>query len=146
MRCDYKACVNQAVSGKQWCIYHDPALPQKRLDSTLPNDSYEFVDLSTIPSTTRFNQAAADLVKAVRSLPAGKGMRVMVKVFSKPTLNTVLRYGQDGGARVGLRLVGDVAYLWKMTEAELLKVQEKSDRLAKARANGARMGRKKKEV
>lgn len=137
MRCESKACVNQAVSGKAFCIYHDPALPAKQAASVLPSDTFEFVPLDQVPSTARFNQVAADLVKAARAAD-GKALKVKVKVFSKITLNTAVRYSLVGGPRIGLRIVGEAGYLWKLRPEELEKMQAKSARMVNARSKRAK--------
>jgi hypothetical protein len=133
MRCDFKACVNQAVSGKSYCIYHDPELKIRQQSSVLPSEAFEFVPIGDVPSTARFSQAAADLVKAARSAE-GKALKVKTKVFGKITLNTAVRYSLSGGARIGLRIVGEVAYLWKLRPEELKKIEEKSKRMINARS------------
>lgn len=124
--CAFKGCVYQAVSGQTLCQMHR-TIPAK------PNDDFEIVAIAAVPRSGHFKQAAADLVGAVKSLGEGHALKVKLAKCSKPTLITAQRYALDEKLRIGLRIVNDVAYLWKLSAAEIEKSQAKGQRLRDSR-------------
>lgn len=143
MRCEQKACPNPAADGSTYCIAHH-AERQKTQQSTAFRQAVEdeakdclIVSLGEIPAP-RANEASMSLLKAVEALGDGKAMKLRLRKFSKPTLLTTQRYALVKGLRVGLRYVGEWAYMWKMTPEQIKQVEVKAERLRTARAKRGR--------
>jgi hypothetical protein len=130
-RCDEKACPYYAVSGQTKCLQHAPRAVPKA--PTTDTDGFSFVTMSDVPTTARYNEAAGKLFAAVKASQPGHALKVSMKIFNKVTLLTAQRYALATKLRIGVRIVGDNGYLWKLSEAEIASVEKKGQRLRDAR-------------
>jgi hypothetical protein len=130
-RCDEKGCPYFAESGQTKCTMHKPrAVPKAPAVDT---EGYSFVSMSDVPTNARYNEAAGKLFAAVKASQPGHALKVSMKIFKKMTLTTAQRYALAGGLRIGVRIVGESGYLWKLSETEIKAVEVKGERLRKAR-------------
>ena len=131
MRCEYKACASPATPNSKFCAYHAkeqqvvPAQPIVEPDE-------QIVSIAAIPHA-RSNEVSLDLLKAVKALSATNAMKVRLRKFPKTSLLTMQRYGLTEGLRIGVRFVGDWAYLWKLTPEQIKAAEDKAARLVSAR-------------
>lgn len=131
-RCDEKGCPYYAVQGEAKCLQHKPRAVPKA--ATVESDGYAFVSMSEVPTTARYNEAAGKLFAAVKASQAGHALKVSMAKFKKVTLTTAQRYALAGGLRIGVRIVGESGYLWKLSETEIKAVELKGERLRLARS------------
>lgn len=131
-RCEQKACPYYAVEGEKLCLQHRPARVLKV--SNFEEEGYAFVSMNEVPTNARYNEAAGKLYAAVKVSTVGNALKVSMKTFKKVTLNTARRYALEAGLRIGVRVVGEVGYLWKLNDSELKAVAAKGDRMRAARA------------
>ena len=130
-RCDEKGCPYYAESGQTKCVQHRVrAVP---LAAQIDKDGFAFVPMSDVPKNARYNEAAGKLFAAVKAAQAGHALKVSMKTFKKMTLVTAQRYALAGGLRIGVRIVGESGWLWRLSETEIKAVEVKADRLRKAR-------------
>lgn len=134
MRCEAKACVNQALEGGKYCLHHrletqrQPAPPP----ATASDDEIVVINVSDIPAP-RTNEAALSLLNTIKKFGDGKALKVKQKKFSKPCLMTTQRYALTQGLRIGVRFIGEWAYIWKLTPEQVKAAEQKAERLVKAR-------------
>jgi hypothetical protein len=131
MHCDEKGCVYMAVEGDKKCLMHKPRAVPKA--PTAESDGYAIVTMSEVPSNARYNEAAGKLYAAVKALQAGHALKVSMKIVKKVILTTAQRYALAGNLRIGVRIVGESGYLWKLSEQEIKSVEQKGERMRKAR-------------
>jgi hypothetical protein len=103
--------------------------------ATVETDGYAFVSMSEVPTNARYNEAAGKLFAAVKASQPGHALKVSMGKFKKVTLMTAQRYALAGGLRIGVRIVGESGYLWKLSETELKAVEQKAERMRVARAS-----------
>jgi len=127
MRCESKACPHEAMAGSRFCVNHrpDPVRPLGEEDTLI-------VKIEEIPAAHQ-NAVATDLLKAVLALQPTNAMKVRLRKFSKPNLFCTQRYALAKGVRIGVRITGEWAYLWKLSAAEISAADQKADRMRKAR-------------
>jgi len=70
----------------------------------------------------------------VKALQPDNALKVRIRKFSKQTLTCTRRYALLQNLRIGLRFVGEWAYLWKMTDEQIKAAEKKAERLVAARA------------
>ena len=130
-KCDVPGCSYLAVSGDTKCLQHKPkATPT---DPSTARDGFAWVSMSDVPTTARFNEAANKLYAAIKIAQPGHALKVSMEKFDKGTLTCAQRYALAGGLRIGVRIVGLSGYLWKMTPEQIAAVEQKGERLRKAR-------------
>jgi hypothetical protein len=135
-RCEFKGCVYQTTTPtEKFCIQHrSQAASIKRARPSNDEGAPEIVSISEVPSTARFNQAAANLLKAVKALTLDHALKISLSKISKPTVTCTQRYALLEKLRIGIRFSGDVAFLWKLTEEQLKAVEKKAARMAEIRS------------
>jgi hypothetical protein len=131
-RCDEKACPYYAVEGETKCLIHKPKKVAV-LNADFEREGFTFVSMSEVPTSARYNEGAANLLAAVKNTQPGHALKVSMTTFKRITLLTAQRYALAGKLRIGVRIVGSVGYLWKLSEAEIKAVESKGERLRKAR-------------
>jgi roadblock/LC7 domain-containing protein len=136
IRCEVKGCPYFAVEGQKLCLQHKPAAVAMR--GKFEEEGYAFVSLYEIPTSARYNEAAGKLLAAVKASQLGHALKVSMAKFKKITLVTAQRYALAGGLRIGVRIVGETGYLWKLNEAEIKAVEQKGDKVRKAREKKGR--------
>jgi hypothetical protein len=130
-RCARDGCTYLAASGETYCIQHRTAkVPTK---TSFEEDGYTFVDMKDVPTNARYNEAAGRLFAAVKACPDRQALKLSMKTFKKITLLTAQRYALAGGLRIGVRIVGETGYLWKLSESEIESVKKKGERMSAAR-------------
>lgn len=132
MRCEFKACPQQAIGITKFCVNHQPE-PARPVALASVEDDIVVVSLEQIP-LARTNEVAVSLLDTLKKLGDNKGLKVPLKKFSKPTLTTTQRYALAAGLRIGVRFIGVHAYVWKMTLDQVKAAEQKAERLAAARA------------
>jgi|SRR5579872_831730 len=135
MRCESKGCVYEAMKDSKFCVNHRPA---PVIPAAQPADQDSFIiSLSEIPAP-RANEVALTLLRTLETLGEGKALKVRMRKFSKPSLVCTQRYALTKGLRIGLRYIGEWAYLWKMTPDQVKAAEQKAQRLVKAREKKGR--------
>lgn len=134
MKCEVKSCLNSAEYGSARCSAHGAVPPTVVTGVSEPL----VVAMSEVPRSARFNERAAKLLKKVQALQSGSALRVEVKHYSIITMNTAKRYALDAGLRIGVRVCGELGYVWRLSEDEIKAVEQKAARLAggRKRKNG----------
>lgn len=127
-----------AVSGETKCLMHKPKVVPR--NPTAEAEGYAFVSMSEVPSNARYNEAAGKLLAAVKVSTEGHALKVSMAKFKKITLATAQRYALAGGLRIGVRIVGDSGYLWKLSATEIAAVNQKGERLRQAREKKGKKG------
>lgn len=131
LKCDVPGCTYLATANETKCLQHKPrAVPAR---ASLEAEGYSFVSVSEVPTNARYNEAAGNLLAAVKSSALGTAVKVKMGAFKKITLLTAQRYALAGGERIGVRIVGSYGYLWKLSPKELESVNVKAKRLSDAR-------------
>jgi hypothetical protein len=141
-RCIEKGCAYYAVDGETKCLQHHTRMVPKA--ASVETDGYAFVSMSEVPTNARYNEAAGKLFAAVKASQPGHALKVSMAKFKKVTLVTAQRYALAGGLRIGVRIVGESGYLWKLSETELKAVQQKAERMKVARASRGKTSKLKK--
>lgn len=142
-KCEVAGCAYYAVEGETKCLQHKPKkiptpVPASAMASPSPSagaDGFTWVPVAEIPANARYNEEAAKLFAAMKLAAASNGhaLKVSMKVYKKVALLTAQRYARASGLRIGVRIVGETGYLWKLSEAEIKKVEQKGERLRKVR-------------
>ena len=138
-RCDEKGCVYYAASGDTKCVMHKPKPIPK--NPSADADGFAWVSMSDVPSNARYNEAAGKLFAAIKLSQSGHALKISMAKFKKVTLVTAQRYALSAGLRIGVRIVGESGYLWKMSEAEIKAVEQKAERLRTTRQKIGRKGK-----
>jgi len=95
------------------------------------------IAISDIPAA-RANEVSLNLLKTIKALGPDKALKVRLRKFSKPSLLSTQRYALVEGLRIGLRYVGEWAYIWKLTAEQIKAAEVKAERLAGARSKKSR--------
>jgi len=132
-RCDVKACPYYAVEGDTKCLQHRPKIVPVA-NANFEREGFTFVSMTEVPTNARYNEAAGNLYAAVKAAQAGHALKVSMKVFKKVHLVTAQRYALAAQLRIGVRIVGETGYLWKLTPEEIKKAEVKGERMRSARA------------
>lgn len=135
--CKSKGCNYEAVMGEEVCTYHKP----KTVASTDPNADVLIVEVSKIPKSGRFNEAASRLVAALKVLSEGRALQIKLAKVPKMTITCAQRYALEEGLRVGVRFCGESGYMWKYSAEEMKAAEVKSERLKSARSKKKIKGR-----
>lgn len=129
-KCSTQGCVYNAELDKPHCIQHRPP----KLIVPQPAPEFAFVPMSQVPATSRYNETAGNLFKALIDAPTGEAIKLNMKIFKKIALVTAQRYALAKGMRIGVRIVGDSGYLWRLSPDEVKAVEVKAQRLIAARS------------
>jgi hypothetical protein len=115
------------VSGEKLCQMHKPAPVM-----ATPPEGIEIVELKAVPRTGRFNGVAMALCGMAKNLSAQHAAKVKLSKFPKKHLVAAVKYARNENLRIGLRVTGEHAWMWKMTPEEIAASDAKGERLRKA--------------
>ena len=120
------ALITPQVAIQNVCMHKPKPIPK---NPSADADGFAWVSMSDVPSNARYNEAAGKLFAAIKLSQSGHALKISMAKFKKVTLVTAQRYALSAGLRIGVRIVGESGYLWKMSEAEIKAVEQKAERL-----------------